>query len=115
MTPNPYLFIIIFIGVALVFPLVPLALAWLWRRFFQQPKPGPDKTATYECGVESIGVAQIQFHAQYYLYDIIFLILDVESVFMVQFEVAFYCLQSGALVEILLLLIFLLDVVIMAL
>jgi hypothetical protein len=34
MNPHPYFFIIIFIGVALVFPLVPLALAWLWRRFF---------------------------------------------------------------------------------
>ena len=59
MRPNPYLFIVIFIGVALVFPLVPLALAWLWRRFFQPPKPGPDKTSTYECGVESIGDAQL--------------------------------------------------------
>ena len=39
MTPDPYFFIIIFVGVALVFPLLPLALAWLWRRFFQPPKP----------------------------------------------------------------------------
>jgi len=43
MTPNPYLFIVIFIGVALIFPLIPLALAWLWRRIFQPPKPGPEK------------------------------------------------------------------------
>src|SRR6059036_4384021 len=80
MRPDPYLFIVIFIGVALAFPLIPLALAWLWRRFFQPPKPGPDKTSTYECGVESIGDAHIQFHAQYYLYAIIFLIFDVEAV-----------------------------------
>src|SRR6266567_1965041 len=72
MSPNPYLFIVIFVGVALVFPLIPLALAWLWRRFFQPPKPGAEKNATYECGVESIGDAQIQFRSQYYLYAIIF-------------------------------------------
>jgi NADH-quinone oxidoreductase subunit A len=48
-TPNPYLFIVIFIAVALVFPVLPLALAWLWRRFFQRPKPGPQKNAIYEC------------------------------------------------------------------
>ena len=101
MNPHPYFFIIIFIGVALVFPLVPLALAWLWRRFFQPPKPGPDKTSTYECGVESIGDAQIQFHAQYYLYAIIFLIFDVEAVFLVPFAVAFTGLPVGAFIAIL--------------
>ncbi len=52
MTPDPYFFIVIFCGVALVFPLAPLALAWVWRRFFQPPKPGPAKNATYECGIE---------------------------------------------------------------
>jgi len=35
MTPDPYVFIVIFAGVALAFPLLPLGLAWLWRRFFQ--------------------------------------------------------------------------------
>ena len=88
MNPNPYLFLVIFIGVALVFPLIPLALAWIWRRFFQPPKPGPEKNATYECGVESIGEAQMQFRSQYYLYAIIFLIFDVEAVFLVPFAVA---------------------------
>src|SRR5437879_6392984 len=81
MTLDPYFFIIIFVGVALVFPLLPLALAWLWRRFFQPPKPGAGKNAIYECGVESLGEAQVQFRSQYYLYCIIFLIFDVEAIF----------------------------------
>src|SRR5256886_17198891 len=89
MTPNPYLFIVIFVGVALVFPLIPLALAWLWRRFFQPPKPGAPKNAIYQCGVESIGQAQIQFRSQYYLYAIIFFIFAVEAIFLVPFAVAF--------------------------
>src|SRR2546421_12359550 len=89
MTPNPYLFIVIFIGVALAFPLMPLFLAWLWRRFFQPPKPGAEKNAIYECGVESIGEAHIQFQSQYYLYAIIFLIFDVEAAFSVPFAVSF--------------------------
>ena len=80
MTPDPYFFLVIFCGVALVFPLMPLALAWMWRRFFQPPKPGPAKNATYECGVESVGEARVQFQAHYYLYCIIFLIFDVEAV-----------------------------------
>jgi len=96
MTPNPYLFIVIFVGVALVFPLIPLMLAWLWRRFFQPPKPGAEKNAIYECGVESIGEAQIQFRSQYYLYAIIFLIFDVETIFLLPFAVAFTSLGVSA-------------------
>ncbi len=72
-----------------MFPLLPLALAWMWRRFFQPPKPGLEKNAIYECGVESIGEAHVQFRSQYYLYAIIFLIFDVEAIFLVPFAVAF--------------------------
>ncbi len=109
MTPNPYLFIVIFAGVALVFPLLPLALAWCWRRFFQPPKPGAQKNATYECGVESVGEAQIQFRSQYYLYAIIFLIFDVEAIFLVPFAVAFTSLPVGAFIAILVFLLLLIE------
>ena len=109
MTPNPYLFIIVFVGVALVFPVIPLGLAWLWRRFFQPSKPGMEKNATYECGVESLGDAQIQFRSQYYLYAIIFLIFDVEAIFLVPFAVAFTGLAVGAFIAILVFLLLLLE------
>src|SRR5438270_3448303 len=109
MTPHSYLFIVIFIGVALVFPIMPLVLAWMRRRFFHPPKPGAEKNATYECGVESLGEAQIQFRSQYYLYAIIFLIFDVEAVFLVPFAVAFTGLPMGAFVAILIFLLLLLE------
>src|SRR2546430_17291744 len=96
MTPTPYLLIVIFMGVALVFPLIPLALAWTWRRFFQPPKPGAEKNAIYECGVESVGEAHIQFQSQYYLYAIIFLIFVVEAGFLRPFAVAFSGVPSGS-------------------
>src|SRR5258707_6672575 len=109
MNPNPYLFIVIFVGVALAFPLMPLALAWVWRRFFQPPKPGVEKNAIYECGFESVGEAHIQFRSQYYLYAIIFLIFDVEAVFLVPFAVAFTGLPFVAFIAILLFLFLLID------
>jgi NADH-quinone oxidoreductase subunit A len=109
MHPHPYLFIVIFVGVALAFPLGPLALAWGWRRFFQPPKPGVEKNAIYECGVESIGEAHVQFRSQYYLYAIIFLIFDVEAVFLVPFAVAFTGLPVGAFVAILIFLLLLVE------
>jgi len=109
MTPSPYLFIVIFVAVAFIFPIMPLGLAWLWRRFFQPPKPGAAKNATYECGVESLGDAQIQFQSQFYLYCIIFLIFDVESIFLVPFAVAFTGLPFGAFIAILIFLLLLLE------
>ncbi len=109
MAPSPYFFLVIFLGVALVFPVLPLVLAWMWRRFFQPPKPGAAKNATYECGIESLGEAQIQFHSQFYLYAIIFLIFDVESIFLIPFAVAFTGLPFGAFVAILVFLLLLLE------
>lgn len=109
MKPEPYFFLIVFIGVAVVFPVAPLVLAWLWRRFFQPPKPGAAKNAIYECGVESLGEAQIQFQSQFYLYAIIFLIFDVESIFLIPFAVAFTSLPVGAFMAILIFLLLLLE------
>ncbi|MEY2486814.1 MAG: NAD(P)H-quinone oxidoreductase subunit 3 [Verrucomicrobiota bacterium] len=108
-SPHQYLFIVVFSAVAIVFPLAPLGLAWVWRRFFQPPKPGIQKNATYECGVESIGDAHVQFRSQYYLYCIIFLIFDVEAIFLVPFAVAFTRLAVGAFVAILVFLLLLLE------
>lgn len=109
MAPDPYLFIVIFVGVALVFPLMPLALAWLWRHFLQPPKPGPDKLATYECGVPSMGEAHVQFRSQYYVYAIIFLIFDVEAAFLIPFAVAFTGLPMAAFIAILVFLLLLIE------
>jgi NADH-quinone oxidoreductase subunit A len=93
---SPYLFLLVFLVVAVVFPLVPLGLARLWARTFAPPKPGVQKNATYECGLESKGNAAIQFKSEYYLYAIIFLIFDVEAVFLLPFAVSFLNLSFGA-------------------
>ena len=73
----------------LLFALTPLGLAWLWAKKFSPRKPGPGKNAIYECGLESKGDAWVQFKAEYYLYAIIFLIFDVETIFLLPFAVAF--------------------------
>ena len=95
---SPYLFIILLLAGALAFALVPLGLAWLWARYFSPRKPGSDKSAIYECGLESTGDAWVQFRSEYYLYAIIFLIFDVETVFLLPFAAAFGGLSIGAFV-----------------
>jgi NADH:ubiquinone oxidoreductase subunit 3 (subunit A) len=93
---DPYLLIVVFLVAAIVFAAGPLVLAYLWARVFSPNKPGPDKNATYECGLESKGDAWVQFRSEYYLYAIIFLIFDVETIFLLPFAVAFTGLPAGA-------------------
>ena len=95
---SPYLFIVLLLIAAVVFALVPLGLAWLWAKKFSPRKPGPVKNAIYECGLESKGDAWVKFKAEYYLYAIIFLIFDVETIFVLPFAVAFGGLGAGAFV-----------------
>ncbi|SRR6266704_1993304 len=95
---NPYVLILILMLGAVAFGLAPLILAWLWAKKFSPRKPGQEKNAIYECGLESKGDAWVQFKAEYYLYAIIFLIFDVETIFLFPFAVSFTGLSVGAFV-----------------
>jgi NADH-quinone oxidoreductase subunit A len=106
---SPNLFLAIFFVVALLFPLVPLALARLWALQFSPPKPGPDKNAVYECGLKSKGDAWIQFRSDYYLFGILFLIFDVETIFLFPVATAFLNMSWGAFVALMVFVLLLLE------
>jgi NADH:ubiquinone oxidoreductase subunit 3 (subunit A) len=106
---SPNLFLTVFLFVALAFALVPIFLSFLWSRFVSPAKPGPDKNAVYECGLESKGDAWIQFRSDYYLYGIIFLIFDVETIFLFPFATAFLDLSFGAFVAMMVFLLLLVE------
>ena len=101
MNNHPHLFLALFIAVAVAFPVILLAVARLWFRFFEAAKPSHVKNAVYECGVAPTGDSWIQFKAHYYLYAILFLIFDVEVLFLLPFAVAFAGLSTGALLAML--------------
>jgi len=101
MNSHPSAFLALFIVIAVAFPIALLAVAQLWFKVFQPPKPGADKNAVYECGVEPTGDSWIQFKAHYYLYAILFLIFDVEVLFLLPFAVAFTGLSAGPLITML--------------
>jgi NADH:ubiquinone oxidoreductase subunit 3 (subunit A) len=104
-----YLPVLVLMVAALGFALGPLALARLWAKTFSPPKSGPTKGASYECGLESKGDAWVQFKSQYYLYAIIFLIFDVETVFLLPFAVAFTGLSGGAFMAMMIFLLLLVE------
>lgn len=93
---NPYYVVLGLIVGAVLLAGGPLFLAWLWARWMSPQKEGAVKHATYECGLESKGDAWIAMKPQYYLYAIIFLVFDVEAVFLLPFAVAFTGLPLGA-------------------
>lgn len=101
MASSPYFSLAVLFIAALGFGLAPLGLAWLWAHTFAPPKPNATKNAIYECGLESKGDAWVQFRSAYYLYGIIFLIFDVEAVFLLPFAVAFTGLSAAACVAML--------------
>ncbi len=102
MNPHPYLFLATFFLVAVAFALVPLGLARVWSIAFAPRKPGPEKNATYECGLASRGDPLVRFKPDYYLLGILFLVFDVESVFLIPFAVKFLELPLGAVLAMLL-------------
>jgi NADH-quinone oxidoreductase subunit A len=106
---DPYLFIFVLLVAALAFALTPVGLAYLWAKKFSPRKPGPDKNAIYECGLESKGDAWVQFKSEYYLYGIIFLIFDVETIFLLPFAVSFTRLGAGAFVAMMIFLLLLVE------
>ena len=95
MENDHYLSIVVLLLGAIGFAIAPLALAWLWAKRFSPPKPGYDKNSIYECGLEASGDAWIQLKPGYYLYAIIFLVFDVEVVFLLPFATAFTGFGAG--------------------
>jgi NADH-quinone oxidoreductase subunit A len=80
-----YLFVVVFLAVAVAFPLAPLVLS----RFLAPRKPAQTKNDTYECGLSSKGDAWVQFRVGYYIYALIYVIFAVETVFLYPWAVAF--------------------------
>ena len=74
---QQYLFIGLLTGVAVVLGVAPLLLA----KVIAPKKPGQSKQDPYECGIESTGDSWVQFRVQYYIYALLFVIFDVEVIF----------------------------------
>lgn len=89
----------IFIGVFLLLAPVLPALALVIPRLIAPRKPNPLKSQTYECGIETFGDSRVQFKAQFYIFALVFLIFDVEVVFLYPWAAAFDQLPLFAVME----------------
>lgn len=89
---QDYAFVLILSGLALLVPVAAILLG----HFLGPRRPNPIKNQTYESGVETVGDTWVQFRAQYYLIGLIFLIFDVEIIFLFPIALAFQRLSLFA-------------------
>jgi NADH-quinone oxidoreductase subunit A len=68
-------------------------------RFLRPSNPTEEKRKTYESGVEPVGSSWVQFNVKYYIFALLFVVFDVETVFLYPWAVAYNSLGLFALVE----------------
>jgi len=88
--------VLLFMVIGFVFLAVMLFLS---RLIQAKGKPGADKYIPYECGEVPEGSAWIRFNIRFYVIALIFIIFDVEIVFLMPWAVVFKQLGSFAFVE----------------
>jgi NADH-quinone oxidoreductase subunit A len=89
--------VLIFILVGVVFVAIGMALAWVLRPH----RPYPGKNASYECGESPLGDTRIRFNIRFYVVALVFLIFDVEVVFLFPWAVVYSALGWFAFIEML--------------
>jgi NADH-quinone oxidoreductase subunit A len=90
-----YIPILLFILVALAFPIATLMLA----RVVRPSNYGKVKMAAYECGVEAEGDARARYSVKYYIIAVLFVVFDVEVIFLFPWAVRFNALGLFGFVE----------------
>jgi NAD(P)H-quinone oxidoreductase subunit 3 len=86
------------LGFLIVCSLVPV-LALTASKVVRPSRRGPVRRTTYESGMEPVGGAWIQFNIRYYMFALVFVVFDVETVFLYPWAVAFNQLGLLAFVE----------------
>ena len=65
-------------------------------------KPSPEKLVPYECGMQPVGTARDRFSVKFYLVAMLFLLFDIEAVFLFPWAVVYRDLKLFGFFEMLL-------------
>jgi NADH-quinone oxidoreductase subunit A len=82
---DQWLFLALLLPLGFVLPAVPILVS----RVIGPRKSNPIKDSAYECGVETVGDTWIQFKVQYYIFALVFVVFDVEAVFLFPWAAAY--------------------------
>lgn len=76
--------IIVFVLAGFALPaLGMIGLAWVIQNLFGYHRPNKLKNQPYECGMKPLQDAHVQFEVRYYLYALLFIVFDIEIVFII--------------------------------
>jgi len=76
-----------------------VAVAFTAARLIAPHRPSPAKLTTYECGIDPVGEGWSQSQIRYYVFALLFVMFDVEAVFIFPWAVRLEALQVFGLVE----------------
>ena len=88
---ESYLMVSLFFIVGLALPVVALSIG----RLLRPHNPTPAKEITYESGIDPVGGSWVQYNIRYYLFALLFVLFDVETVFLYPWAVAYDTLRNG--------------------
>src|SRR5262245_22743546 len=94
---SGYLPIFLFMGLAFLFPIVTLLVA----RLVRPNTGGREKLEPYECGVDPDSDARQRYAIRYYVVAILFVIFDVETIFLFPWAIIYKQLALFGLIEML--------------
>lgn len=92
---HDYAVIGTFVLVGVVFVMLTVSVS----NVLSHQRPSLDKGRTYECGVDPVGAPWIQFRISYYVYALLFVVFDIETVFLYPWAVVFSRMDVFVLVE----------------
>jgi NADH:ubiquinone oxidoreductase subunit 3 (subunit A) len=92
---DPWLYIGLFIVLGTIVSIAPIVISAV----LAPKKPNSIKQSTYECGMETVGESWVQFRAEYYIFALVFLVFDVESVFLFPWALALKALPFFVVAE----------------
>ncbi len=101
---NSYVVVFVFLCLGILLPIVALTAG----RFLRPHAPNVAKQTTYESGLDPFHDSRVQFNIRYYIFALLFVIFDVETVFLYPWAVAFEKLGAFALIEMLIFVVMLL-------
>ncbi len=83
--PSGYIPILVYAVIALAFPVALLLVA----KFVRPSLPSPTKNAAYECGIPAGSNARQRYTVRFYIVAILFVIFDVETIFLYPWAVRY--------------------------
>ena len=96
---GSYLSNLLYVGAFMASGAALVVLILLFSKLINPSHPSPVKRSPYECGIEPVGTPLAPFAVRYYIFALLFLVFDVEAIFLFPWTITFRSLGTAGFVE----------------